>query len=284
MYSGNPTMLQLVFAIAIAVVWGRFPCDMVVMDNSLRLPSGALLTFEDVPGSQGLDAILREIAEDHYRLAQIPLSAGDVVLDIGANVGVFSIYLAALHPGLRILAFEPVPETFAALRRNLRRNGIRTVEAHNLAVNGDGRPLELRRAPGNSGGATALPALDPYMEASVVSCPGISLDEIFRRNGVDRCRLLKIDCEGGEYEILQTTEMLSRVDYLRGEFHISPGLRETGESISSLLLHCARSIDPARISVQGLELCEVDGRPAYRSYGDVAVLMREYLARAEAAV
>lgn len=263
----------------VAVSCKAFFWLMAAMNKTLRLPSGTLLSFEDVPGSRGLDAILREIAEDCYGLADISLSPGDVVLDIGANVGVFSAYLAALYPGVRILAFEPVPETFAVLRRNLDRNGIRSVEAHNLGVNGDGRALELRCNPRNSGGATALGALDPTGGEHLVTCPCITLDEIFRRNAIDRCRLLKIDCEGGEYEILQTTTMLNRVEYLRGEFHISAALREAGESMSSLLLHCARTIDPLRMSVQGLELCTTEeGAPAYRSYGDVAVMMRDYLA------
>lgn len=54
------------------------------------------------------------------------------------------------------------------------------------------------------------------------------------RYEIDRCRLLKINCEGAEYEILHNTHVLDRVDYLSSEFHINQRLEQDGYSIESL--------------------------------------------------
>lgn len=46
------------------------------------------------------------------------------VIDVGANIGLFSLYLTSVAPGIRVFAFEPHPETFDRLKRNLAENGL----------------------------------------------------------------------------------------------------------------------------------------------------------------
>jgi hypothetical protein len=56
----------------------------------------------------------------------------------------------------------------------------------------------------------------------------VTLDEVFAVHGIERCRLLKIDCEGMEYEILPGAGVLDKVEYLAGEFHASAYLQSLG--------------------------------------------------------
>lgn len=66
---------------------------------------------------------LKRECEEYFALG-IELSPGDVVVDVGANIGMFALAAAARTPGLRILAFEPIPQIFSALEKNLTHNPV----------------------------------------------------------------------------------------------------------------------------------------------------------------
>jgi FkbM family methyltransferase len=77
---------------------------------------------------------LHEICEDQlYFQSGISVSPGDVILDVGANIGVFS--LCAAKQGARVYAFEPIPSTFAVLELNVRLHGLESVvTARNIGL------------------------------------------------------------------------------------------------------------------------------------------------------
>ncbi|MCI0661272.1 MAG: FkbM family methyltransferase [Acidobacteria bacterium] len=65
-------------------------------------------------------ALYREIfAERTYSSHGISVSDGDCVFDVGANIGLYSIFLTQSHRDLRIIAFEPIPQTFSILKKNI---------------------------------------------------------------------------------------------------------------------------------------------------------------------
>ncbi|MDR0595839.1 MAG: FkbM family methyltransferase [Puniceicoccales bacterium] len=68
----------------------------------------------------------------------------------------------------------------------------------------------------------------------------ITLKKIFKKYDIKACKLLKIDCEGAEYEILYNTDknILKRCEYLRGEFHEDVRIREAGYSADTLKKYC----------------------------------------------
>jgi 31-O-methyltransferase len=78
--------------------------------------------------------ILHEICEDQlYFQSGISVSPGDVILDVGANIGVFSLFAA--KQGARIYAFEPIPSTFAVLELNVRSHDLESViKARNIGL------------------------------------------------------------------------------------------------------------------------------------------------------
>lgn len=198
-------------------------------------PNGVKLDIEDDEQGGVAKIICREI-ERSYDLDSIPFKQDDVVIDIGAHVGIVSIYLAKRYPFLKIYAYEPVTENFRRLERNIDANGVENVVAYHLAVSADGRDLNI--APQlhiNSGGSSAFMGANGHGE----TVKSVTLESIFRDNGIVAARLLKIDCEGAEYEIIYSSEdLLERVDYVRGEFHMNEYLasqRYTPEALHNYL-------------------------------------------------
>ena len=78
--------------------------------------------------------LYREIVTERtYERCGIRVGAGDVVFDVGANIGLFAIHLSHTVPGVRVHAFEPIPPLFDALTRNLATHAP-AVRANNVAL------------------------------------------------------------------------------------------------------------------------------------------------------
>lgn len=208
--------------------------------------AGLDLDMEDAPDS-GVTKLVAYEVEYEYCLTDLDLAPGAVAVDIGAHVGVVSVYLARRY-GARVLAFEPQPDNYQRLLRNIAVNGVgHLVTPHNLAITGDGRPVGLGGGHnGNSGGwsiyehAVALPGA----QASA------TLAEVFAQHKLERVDLLKIDCEGAEYEILQAAgPLLGRVDRLVMELHLSASLEAHYGSADDLLALCQRYIPADRLRI-----------------------------------
>jgi len=201
--------------------------------------AGQRLLLADLVGSVAVEVVAGEIGNGAYDFEGIGLRPGDVVIDLGAHVGVVSIFLAKQYPNLRILAFEPMPQVFALLKANLRRNRVRNVLAVNMAVSGHGANLDLvaHLASNTGGGTSCLSTLD-LPDHERITVPSITLDQIFVEYDIGRCALLKIDIEGGEHEVLRSSKRLSQVANIRGEFHENAFLRSRGHSMRRLQEYC----------------------------------------------
>jgi len=153
---------------------------------------GIQLIVADVRGSIATGIILHELSRDDYGLRQIEFGFGDIVVDIGAHVGVFSMYLAKRYPFLSIISFEPTPCNFVNLKRNLQLNGVGNVHACNLAVTADGRNIQMLVDPRNTGGASGF-VQTATPEQQVFAARSTTLDAIFADYGLTSCKMLKID-------------------------------------------------------------------------------------------
>jgi FkbM family methyltransferase len=147
------------------------------------------------------------------------LQAGGVVVDIGANIGVFSL-LAAERQSSRVFAFEPYPENIRFLKQNVSANRMMNVTICESAVSdlsGWQRLYVNTNPAGHSLYVTS--AVDGGPDD--VRIPTTTLPEIMDTNHLDRVDFLKIDCEGSEGAILLSTpaDYLKRIGRLAIEFH-----------------------------------------------------------------
>lgn len=182
--------------------------------------NGVKLDIEDDPEGGVSKVVMKEIANT-YDLDR-DFKDGDVIVDIGAHVGVVSCYLGKKYPQTKIYAFEPNRTNYNRLIGNIAVNKATNVSPSSLAVTKDGRNVSYGYDTAkNSGGNSIYAEYDPSLANSANST---TLDRIFQENDIDRIRLLKIDCEGAEYEIIEANpELLKRVDAVRGELHPRPG-------------------------------------------------------------
>ncbi len=148
---------------------------------------------------------------------------GDVVLDIGANLGIFSVYAASR--GARLVhAFEPNSASHELMVANIRENGLeRTIMPHRAAV--CGRNLGQVRFPKGSSMYHAIIRESHADEADgdYECVPSVSLNTIIEEHfgHGSEIDILKLDCEGSEYDILFSTShrVYGRIRDIRLEYH-----------------------------------------------------------------
>lgn len=129
------------------------------------------------------------------------LAPGDVFLDVGANIGYYSLLASHLvGPRGSVVAIEASPATFQALSHNLAMNKIANVRALNLAASDRAGRLTLYRGEEhNSGRATVVDGQGLEVEAEVPAAP---LNSILSAGELRRLRLAKIDVEGAEAQVV----------------------------------------------------------------------------------
>ena len=148
-----------------------------------------------VPEFSVLEPLCRELPAGH-------------LIDVGANVGLFTLALRTAS-SLPIIAYEPQPFLSKLLRGNVAYNRLAGVELRMVAC-GSVVPLDAgTKAPtaAQSGGAGDLEAEVKSAQAGgVVKVPVVTLDEDLAH--LEKIALLKIDCEGYEFEILRGAQKL----------------------------------------------------------------------------
>jgi FkbM family methyltransferase len=199
-------------------------------------------------------ALVNEIFSDNYKVIEsgITFSPNDVILDIGACEGMFSIMMAKLFPFTRVIALEPIPRTYHMMMRNIGLNACQNIDAYNI---GGGKltgkhPMFMCKND-VSGGGSAVMTFNPDQH-EVIEVDVINMDDLWKREELDRVRLLKIDIEGLEYEVLYHSNVLPLVDYLVGEFHINARLDYDGYRMDGLANWIAN-----RTNIIHIEFCKM---------------------------
>lgn len=161
----------------------------------------------------------RIFLRDEYHLAPLLAAGFDTVVDLGGNVGTFSARIAPHCK--RVVTCEPVPENCDRMDKNL--GGYPNVHRRAVAVSDRETVLRIfspREAKTSGVWSSYREGHEHHLTDAAVEVPALSLDTLFREEGIDSVDLLKIDVEGAEYAILYAAEhLLGRVRRIHGEFH-----------------------------------------------------------------
>jgi FkbM family methyltransferase len=187
-----------------------------------------------------------------YLLEHVRLGPADIALDIGANLGWYSVLLNRLSaPGARIFAFEPDPQTYQLLRANLEANQATRVTGLNIALGETPGSAQLRRYKDSNNGRHSLIPGDDI--AGTVTVEVDTLERFWSANALGDARLafMKVDVEGFEYFVLRGAgALLGRCAHVLLEY--SPhSLVLAGRPADALIKLLAASGLTARAFVNG---------------------------------
>jgi FkbM family methyltransferase len=169
------------------------------------------------------------------------LSNLKTIIDIGANMGAFSIYAASLSPEAKIYCYEPVERNFEYLQKNIEVNSFSgRVFPFRIAVGScEGeREINLGESPTHS-------FLSDYRGVRSEKVVCTTLENILINNNLHEIDLLKINIEGAENEMLENCadSTFERIWNIRMEYHNTESLPSNGDYISSLLQRKGYKID-----------------------------------------
>jgi FkbM family methyltransferase len=203
--------------------------------GQLRLASSATDLFVTL-------SILHEVCGDYFRSADCVPRPHEVVVDAGANVGLYSLVASSLEPSAQIIAFEPLPAAAAALRENLAANGDPpTIDAQELALGATAGEYRLLPTQNRHQG-TFAPDLAGGGRGDLVAV--VTLDERLGAEGTARPlpHIVKIDVEGFEVEVAQgAPRSLRNARLVMVEWHSMERLDE----LSRLAAEAGLSLDAA---------------------------------------
>ena len=192
--------------------------------KTVRLREGGLRF--SVRGATDVWSVKETFLDRFYERYGFEIEPGWTVFDIGAGIGELSIFAAQAQPDTRVFAFEPAPASSALLRENIRLNDLTNVQVLEVAIGAESGTMLLD----TSGG-------DPLMYSSRTErdvagagefvVKSMTLQDAMAWAGVGQVDLLKLDCEGAEYDILYSADrsVLARIPRIVMEFHDLDGER-----------------------------------------------------------
>jgi len=160
-----------------------------------------------------------------------------IIIDIGANAGFFTLFAASRFLKAKIISFEPIGGNFRQLQRNRELNKGYAILCFPKAVSGQPGEISLSFDPGDSFTTSATIFGEFTENDKTIRVPCVTLPEIFDKHHLERCDLLKMDCEGSEYSILYNcpSEYLKKIVQMAIEVHQGPGMNQSIESLGSYL-------------------------------------------------
>lgn len=190
------------------------PCHEIVLWDGSRIVHPARAGM--------LEALVELWLKQHYTGRFYSPGDGDVIVDAGANVGLFSILMARQNPNCRVFALEPYKENFACLQANVKSACSGNVFCREVGLGG-AAGFGLMETVGER-------SLDHILRPSDdgnTGTPIVPLDGLFEMTGANEIDFLKIDIEGSENAAFRSAspEALRRIKRIAVEYHdqIAPG-------------------------------------------------------------
>jgi FkbM family methyltransferase len=125
---------------------------------------------------------------------------GDVVLDIGANIGLTALRMSAAVGNGKVYAFEPDPQNYNECLGHIHANGIRNIEVSQCALGSQEGAACLRHAAPRNRGCVWVDTVDLTASAPILVT---TVDDFCAKREIDRIDLIKIDTEGSELAVLK---------------------------------------------------------------------------------
>ena len=154
---------------------------------------------------------------EEYKKENFEIKPNDVVIDVGAHIGLFTIYASQFCTNGKIYSFEPVIENYQLLLENIQLNNLNYVTSFNQAVSNSDDSIDLFLNSDESGHSMFSKSSES------IKINSTSLQNFFDENKIDHCDFIKLDCEGAEYEIIRNlpVEYFQKINKFVIEYHMA---------------------------------------------------------------
>ena len=163
-----------------------------------------------------------------------------IIVDIGANIGYYTLMAAEAASEVNIYAFEPSSKTFDLLVRNLSFNQLTNAVAIRMAISDETGTKNLYVSKDENIGLTGLMKTDKY-DDSIEEVTSTTLDDWYEKEGLKKIDLIKMDIEGADFlalkgmaKIIQTCKPILFVEISKPLLH---RYKNTTEEVYEYLLH-----------------------------------------------
>lgn len=190
--------------------------------------------IENKRDSSGIGMVWEVFIRRNYNPKGFEINEKDTVIDIGANIGIFSLYASKKAKFGKIYSYEPFDVHYKRFKDNIKINNANNILGFNLAICGENCKRDLFISEQSSGMHSLIINKDSKTKVSI-DC--ITLKDVFEQNNIKRCDFLKIDCEGSEYEILYTSpkSVLSKIKKISLEFDTIDKEKKNGPELKKFL-------------------------------------------------
>ncbi len=140
------------------------------------------------------------------------------IIDIGGQAGYFSVYAASLFRKAKIFTFEPEANNFILLRKNVEANNFAQTKYYNYGLSNKNGKFDLYLSSVNQSGHSLYPFEKNHKRQVIILQ---NIDDMWKKNKINSCDILKLDCEGAEYDIIYNMDKkkLRSIKHIIGEIH-----------------------------------------------------------------
>ncbi len=186
------------------------PCETKIEDRKVIFPH---------PDARFVDEIVVEGC--YTSSAGFEIAKNDTVIDLGANIGIFTILAGIKAREGRVIALEPEKQNYQFLCENIRSNSLSNIEPYQLAISNIDGLLDLHVA--NPGNNTILEEHQGKLTKGTQKVEAISMRGLIAKFHLHEINFLKIDVEGAEFQIFQDDGWLEQVQKIAMEVHPGAG-------------------------------------------------------------
>ncbi|MDJ0900795.1 MAG: FkbM family methyltransferase [Xenococcus sp. MO_188.B8] len=189
--------------------------------------------------------------EQQYLSNSIVINEGDCIFDVGANIGLFSLFVNRLQKNVKIYAFEPIEPIFEVLQENVHLHSLHNIFLFNyglssennseklftfypnMAGNSTTKPLEKLEQQDAMNAVLSKEQVEDFFQSTQVKGELRTLSSVINELDIKSIDLLKIDVEGEEYEVLKGIEEKDwgKIKQIFAEVHDREGRLEQTQTL-----------------------------------------------------
>jgi FkbM family methyltransferase len=184
------------------------------------------LHFVHIENDDTIYGTLSCLQNDKFHFRDVQFNEGDIIVDIGCNVGLVGLVLSKISPKIKVYSFDASKLAIDCARMSAGLNGLINFEAYNLAIGAVNQANVTFFSNGKDASCLVEDGLNKSNNVPENTVNKIKIDEIFDSPflGISKVKYLKMDIEGGEFEIFDRLfthrpDILDRIEYLHIEIH-----------------------------------------------------------------